>query len=317
MFTSSSWACDTCSLYHSLEQRVPKAETLHLSVSEQFTEYGKLQQGGSYVENTAHQRLSSSQTILAASYDLTDRFSLESSMPYINRRYTRLEGHDIERGTEAGIGDMTMLALYVPYRWMEQDSSFVAQIFGGLKIPTGKAGALAQESEEEAVVDEHADELHSLRHGAASESAVHGHDLALGSGSYDFPVGAALFYRQGRFFAEANTEYTIRTEGSYNYRYANDLLWRVGPAYYVYLNHDVSVAAKLNLSGQYKPKDTANGEKENDTSLNAVFWGPELNASIGDHFGTFLSYDLPWQIENSGFQAVASYRLRAGIRYRF
>ena len=317
----ASWACDSCSIYHSLEQRVPKAKTLHLSVTEQFTEYGKLQQGGTFVPNTFHQRLDSSQTIVSASYDFSDRLSLEGSLPYINRRYTTLDGHEVKRGTEAGIGDLTTLIMYVPYRSMEQDSSLVVQLFGGFKLPSGSASALESESEEEHV-DEHEEEAdehaHSLRHGDASEgSAIHGHDLALGSGSVDVPFGAAVFVREGRFYAEANTEYTIRTEGEYNYRYANELLWRVGPAYYVVLHRDLNIATKLNLSGQYKGKDKVNGENENDTGLNAVYWGPEIIATVGENFGTFLSYDMPLEIENSGLQAVMSYRLRGGIRYRF
>ncbi|MBN8550867.1 MAG: hypothetical protein J0M12_16250, partial [Deltaproteobacteria bacterium] len=80
---------------------------------------------------------------------------------------------------------------------------------------------------------------------------------------------------------------------------------------------DLNIATKLNVSGQYKGKDTSNGNKEDSTGLNAVFWGPEVNATIGDSFGTFVSYDIPLEIQNSGLQAVATYRIRGGIRYRF
>lgn len=320
LLSGPAWACDSCALYHSLEQRVPKDGTLHLSLTEQFTEYGKLQNNGSKVDNTAHQRLSSSHTIAAASYDLDDRLSFEAILPYINRRYTSAEGQDVTRGTVAGIGDLTLLGLYVPYRWMEQDSNFIVQLFGGLKVPTGDAGELspgehADEHEEEG--EEHEEHSHMLRHDGETHSAIHGHDLALGSGSWDFPIGAALFYRSGRFFAEAATEYLFRTKGSYDYHYGNELQWRTGPAYYVFLHHDTSVALKLNVGGQYKPKDTIDGENDDSTSINAVYWGPELNASIGENLGAFVAYDRPWEIENSGLQAVMSYRLRAGLRYRF
>ena len=61
------------------------------------------------------------------------------------------------------------------------------------------------------------------------ESGVHGHDLALGSGSFDGIVGTGIYTRWTRAFFNASMQYAIRTKGDFDYQYANDLTWFGGP----------------------------------------------------------------------------------------
>lgn len=309
-------ACDFCSLFSSLEQRQPKGDSFHIGLTEQFSEAGKLQDNGAKVANEMHQRLVSSQTFISAGYDFTDRLSLDLTLPYINRRFTRVEGESVAHGTEAGIGDITTSIGYLPYRSVEGAEIRILKLSAGVKLPTGDSDRLAEELSEE-----HMHENALLRHGDEEHemlSAVHGHDLALGSGSFDFPLGAAGLWQSGRAIFESEAEYVLRTPGDHSYRYANDLRWRVSPGYYAMMNHSSALALKVNLGGEYKPMDKGQGgEKQGDTSINTLWWGPEVSYTSSGALGVFAAYDIPLNIENSGVQAVMSYRLRVGMNYRF
>ena len=67
----------------------------------------------------------------------------------------------------------------------------------------------------------------------APESAIHGHDLTLGTGSYDGIFGAQASLRYKNFFAEANGQFTLRGDGAHDYHFANDVTWNAGPGYYL------------------------------------------------------------------------------------
>jgi hypothetical protein len=149
------------------------------------------------------------------------------------------------------------------------------------------------------------------------ESAVHGHDLTLGSGSYDGFVGTEIYTRLRRWFFAAGTQYAIRSTGDFDYRFANDLTWSGGPGYYLVFGEDLTVALQLDVSGESKGKDDFRGEKAEDTGLTAVFLGPRLSVSWKGKLSAEVSGALPVVIQNSALQAVADYRVQAGLVWRF
>jgi hypothetical protein len=315
-----AYSCDLCSIYNSLESQKNSKGSFQLGTAEQFTSYSRLQDGGEFVANDAHQKLSSSITQVFAGYSITDSVAAQLSLPYINRRFSRLAGDGIDHGTEAGIGDIPIIIRYTAYDYRQSNSAFSIQLLAGIKLPTGSSTRLKEEQSEGGSMTDPMPMLATLRHDGHmhdTASAVHGHDLALGSGSVDFPLGARVFAESGRFFASADIQYSIRNKGDYDYRYANDLLWNAGPAYYVVLHHDTTLAIRANLSGDYKGMDFGNGEKQTDTSTNSVFLGPQLLIATGNCIHGEIGFDLPIHIENSGLQAVTSNRIRAGLTYRF
>lgn len=85
-----------------------------------------------------------------------------------------------------------------------------------MKFPTGSSRRLKEEFNEVEIE-------------GAPLSGIHGHDLALGSGSYDAVLGAGVFTRYRSAFFQASVQYTVRTTGSYDYRYANDVSFDLGP----------------------------------------------------------------------------------------
>ena len=91
--------------------------------------------------------------------------------------------------------------------------------------------------------------------------------LALGSGSVDGIVGGHVFLSWDRFFLSQSAQYAIRTEGAFEYQYANDLTWQGGPGWFVYLDHDVSVALQGTVSGETKGNDTFEGETPTSSAI--------------------------------------------------
>lgn len=317
-------ACDLCSIYSAVDSSQPVAESFRFGLAEQFTSYGKVQKDGHYVENVGNQHMESSYSQIFGSYDLNERVAFQLNLPYINRRYKRIENGETDKGTEAGIGDLSLITKYIPYQYREDEKIFFIQLIGGIKMATGSSDRISEGMEQTHHEAEEMDDDHmSTRHSAHQHeeessipSAIHGHDLALGSGSYDFPVGANLYAQNGRFFTVGGLQYIFRTRGSYDYEYADDLSWDVGPGYYLLLGHEYTVALKANLSGEYKRKDNLDGINVEDSAFRSTFMGPELVFTAGNWNGE-LGWDIPLDINNSDFQAVADYRLRAAVSYRY
>src|SRR4029077_19331432 len=106
---------------------------------------------------------------------------------------------------------------FIAYEKESKHFNFTWTLLGGVKFPTGNASKLA-------VPDEDLPE------------GIGGHDLALGSGSYDGLVGTTLFGRWNRAMFSASVQYAIRSEGAFAHQYANDLTWFAGPGAFLALN---------------------------------------------------------------------------------
>jgi hypothetical protein len=175
---------------------------------------------------------------------------------------------------------------------------------GGVKLPTGSSARLAEE-------------LSEVEIPGAPESGIHGHDLALGSGSTDVLVGSGAFARWQRLFATANLQYSVRTKGDYDYRFANDLQWQFAPGVYLLLNERHSLALQLVASGEDKSTDTFQGAAAADTALTSVYLGPQFTYTWSDRLSAQVGVDLPVVLDNSALQAVPDYRVRAVVTWRF
>jgi hypothetical protein len=329
--TNSASACDLCAIYSSVDVQAAEPNSLKLSIAEQFTVFDKIQDTGAYAPNDDHQRMESSITQFVAEYDFNEKFGVQVVLPYINRSFRRFEGGARERGSESGVGDLTVLGKISPYNYRSGEVNVVWHLFAGIKLPTGDSDRLAEElseshhedagheevgHDEEMVSDHHSEFRHGdEEHGVAS--AIHGHDLALGSGSYDFPFGGSVLVVADKWLADADFSYTFRTGGDFGYRYDNDFMWRSGVGYYFLSSHTTTLYGKVSLSGEYKGKDEASGVRQDDTGIRSLFWGPSIGATFGDSLSAELGGEFPLDINNTGLQAVASYRIKAALTYRF
>lgn len=298
-------ACDLCSVYNAPLSHGIIVQGWHVSFAEQFTHFGTLQLDGSKVANSAHQWMDSSISQMAVGYHFTDRIGIQVNLPYIHRSYRRAEGENIEKGNESGSGDVSLSGNLVVWRRDGEKWSVVWNVLGGVKFPTGDASRLREELAEEVPGP---DEV---------ESGIHGHDLALGSGSYDGFVGTELLVRRSRWFMTFATQYAIRGRGDLGYRYANDLTWSGGPGAYLVFGEELTVGLQANLSGESKGRDHFRGGFAEDTSITTVFVGPRLNLSWLGKFSAEAGVGVPVHLENSALQSVPDYRVQGACSWRF
>ena len=302
-------ACDLCSVYSAMQARGEIDKGFTVGVAQQFTHYGTLQEDGHKIPNGLKQHFDSSISQLFAGYNFTDRFGVQVNLPIIHRSFLRADDSgEIERGTESGVGDVSLVSNFLAYRKATKKFTVAWTVHGGVKFPTGSSDRLQEE----------VDELTAppLPPGAP-QSGIHGHDLALGSGSMDGIVGTGLFARRQRLFFAANAQYAIRTKGDFDYRYADDLAWWGGPGVFLALNESYTVALQLNVSGETKGRDTFQGAKADDTGITSVFLGPQISVTWGERLSAELGADLPVSIDNTALQTVPDYRVRAAVNWRF
>ena len=321
----SSRACDLCGCF-TPQVTEPQVQTTHpgfyAGLSEQFTHFGTLQFEGDEVPNPTGQYLESSITQLFAGYEINERFALQINAPIIDREFKRPEGFRIDRGSETGAGDLSLLLRTVVFKYSshgsrtfdfsgknpvaiehEPDLTFSAVLLTGLKLPTGDSSRLEEE-------------FHEIEIPGAPPSGIHGHDLTLGTGSFDGILGEQNSLRFKNIFVETNLQFTLRGDGAHQYHFANDLVWSGGPGYYFVRNRDTIAGLEFELSGEYKDVDRFRDKHADDTGVTSVFVGPRIVLSRG-HWSAEASVELPALIENTALQAVPDYRLRAGFSFHF
>lgn len=274
-------------------------------MAEQYTHFGTLQLDGSEVANPAGQFLDSSVSQVFAGYNFNNRIGLQFNLPVIYRSFRRADGlGGVERGSEAGIGDVALLGNFIAYRKLTEDYSLTWNILGGIKFPSGSTDRLREEFDE-------------IVQPTGPPSGVHGHDLTLGSGSYDGVVGTSAEIRWRRGFATGAVQYAIRSTGDFDYRFANDLTWSGGQGYYLVMKEEFTLGLQAVVSGKYKGKDRFQGAAAEDTGLTAVYLGPQITLTWGDNFSAQAGVDFPVSIDNTGLQIVPDYRVRAAVTWHF
>jgi len=226
------------------------------------------------------------------------------NVPYIYRSFRRVEGGVVENGTESGLGDMALLARFIPLRVFEHDYSISLGVFGGVEFPTGDSDRLQEEVNEVGVP-------------GAPESGIHGNDLALGSGSFDGIVGMTAMGRWKQLLMTVDAQYFIRTRGDFGYRFGNELAISGGPGAYILFKEDMTLALQANFSYETKARDRVAGEKRDDGITTSWYAGPGIVFTSGEHFSATVNADLPLRIYNRSVQAVPDYRLRGGVTWAF
>jgi hypothetical protein len=325
-------ACDLCGCYTPQLEAMPGMEPsasrqwwngFYGAVAEQFTHFGTVLVDGHEVPNPTGQYENSSITQLVAGYTINDRFALQLNAPLIYREFKRPEGFAIDRGTVGGLGDMSILLKTVAFRYaspgrrtfefrdgknpvaVDQEPDFTASLvlLTGLKFPTGDSSRIKEE-------------FHEVNVPGAPESGIHGHDLTLGTGSYDGIFGQQISLRYRNFFADETIQFTLRGDGLHQYHFANDLSWDGGPGYYFIRNPQTIAGLQFVISGEHKDVDRFRGKPAEDTGITSVFVGPRAVASWR-RWSVELDVGLPVLIDNTALQVVPDYRLRAGISLQF
>lgn len=300
-----AFGCDLCAVYNVAAAHGELEKGFFAGVAEQFTHFGTLQEDGDEIRDRASQRLDSSITQVLGGYTFSQYAGLQFNVPVIYRSFRRPEHLDIDRGTESGVGDISLALNSSPFRWESMHATVAWTVLGGVKLPTGDTDRLREE-------------LHEHEHEeGVPESGIHGHDLALGSGSVDAIIGSGLFARWRRLFFNGSVQYAIRTEGDIDYRFANDLTWNGGPGVFALMSETHTLGLQFVVSGEDKGYDRFQGRRADDTAITSVFLGPQLNFTWTDQLSAQFGIDLPVLLDNSAVQIVPDWRARAALTWRF
>lgn len=291
---SRTTACDLCAVYAATEAQSGGGGGLYGGVAEQFTYYNTLQSGGHTVANDG-EYIDSLVSQVFLGYNVNDRFGVQFNLPVIYRAYGSDAGGNHGEG---GIGDASLIGNYLIYRKMDKDFAFNWTALGGIKFPTGSAEHLNPNEPD-------------------FSTGIGGHDLTMGSGSYDGLIGTGVFARWKRLFLTANMQYTIRSAGAFDYQIANDLSWNGGPGVYFMLGHKYTLAGQLVVSGETKGQDTVQGVPTDDTAETIIYLGPQINFTWSSRLSAQVGADLPVSIRSTGDQLLPNYRTHAALIWRF
>lgn len=308
--SAPAFACDLCSVYTAQLADGQGADGWFVGIAEQYTRYDQLRDEGHRIPDGG-QYLKSSVTQLLLGYGINDRWSVQANLPYIDRQFRRAEGEGFERGSETGIGDLSLSAQYLAWRHDDEDSTFTLRFLGGLKFGSGDSDRLKEELSEEHE-DEHDEDV-----AIGFPNGIHGHDLALGSGSTDVILGTSVFGRQGRWLYSGDAQYALRSKGDIDYEYGDDFQWSLGVGRYLSLQHGSTVALQAVLSGEDKKFDHLAGERADDTRQESVYLGPKLTATFGIRYSIDLRVDIPVSRDNSAIQISPGWRARAAFVTHF
>ena len=287
-------SCDLCSIYAATEAQGGSGRGFFGGIAEQYTYFNTFQVDGRDASNVGNQYINSSISQVFAGYNFSDPIGLQFNLPVIYREY----GYMAQRGSESGIGDVSLIGNFRLYEKQTKKFTFNWTALGGLKFPTGDSAQLNPNQEDFA-------------------PGIGGHDLALGSGSWDGLVGTGFFARWKRLFLTGAMQYAIRTEGDFGYQFANDWIWYGGPGVYLLLGNEYTLSLQAVVSGESKGQDTVDGVPTDDTAITAVYLGPQIYFTWSSKLSAQIGADLPVSLVTTGQQLVPNYRIRAALTLRF
>lgn len=292
----------------------PNGQGFYAGLAEQDTYFGHTQPRSvivnplSGIQSPYNQYVNTLTSEPFLGYNFNERIGVQLELPVIYREYQIVfPGNAITEflrihKSEYGMGDIRLRGNVALVKKDTPDSSFLWNATAGVKFPTGDSSALAN----------------FFTMPAALNTGITGADLALGSGSYDGLVGTDVLLRHDRFFLTAEAQYAIRSEGDFNYQFANDVSWYGGPGVYVLMKDDYSLSVQAIVSGDSKGKDTVGDNiKVSNTSETGVYLGPQINFTWRDQLVAQLGADIPVSIETDGVQIVPTYRIHASATWRF
>lgn len=293
-------ACDTCSVSTAFDARATRHHGLIVGVAEQLTRYGTIRDGDDDVGNPLDQRLDSSITNLVLGWQFDERWGVAAVVPYIDRQYRRAGHYRVQTGNEDGLGDVAVVGHVAVLRRQQGVDAAIVTLHAGVELPTGDSGRLEEEA-------------HAHSHQGYPDSAVHGHDLALGSGSVDVLFGASAYVQHRRFVGIGDAQYALRTEGDHGYTYGDSIDWRLMPGWLLLMRDDAALGLHLVIAGEHRADDETDAGHGHEAGLDAVYLGPALSGSWSGRLHGDAALQLPVHQRTDGPQLVADWRVVAAI----
>jgi hypothetical protein len=325
-----SWACELCAVYNASSARGESSSGFLVSVSEQFTAYRTTQFEGEEIDGFDRHYLDSSITHLVPSYNFSPRFGVSLNIPLVYNSFWRMEDRRVvdprgvtvisetEHGSEFNLGDVALIGRATVFARSEMEYGVLVNFLGGVKFPTGDSSRVADEVEQARIYESllggipHPDPLSHSR-----QTGVHRHMLAAGSGSYDGIFGVTVNTRWKRWFLNSQFQYYLRQPGEDGFEFGDEIIVAGGPGTYIALQDAWTLSLQLNAIYETEGRVRLLDRKSDSTGMTAWYLGPQISFTYTESFSAVAGVDVPLHITSNGLQNVPTYRVHAGLNYRF
>jgi len=295
LLVAKTEACETCAVYSPPELRkLLLGEHNDDAKLNWFTRYSKLDQriNGTREEPNMGEEIDSFINQLSLEYALTPKLKAQISVPYLHRDFKRLQDGALVSDDESGVGDISVLGKFKICETEKSDRSLIVTLLAGLKTPTGDSDRLGETDHHEESAGAHghgAEESaghgteeaaghgseESAGHGHSSaghaESAISGHDVALGSGSWDVFGGIKAEWASDNWLADLMAQYYLRTEGDFDYEFADDLYVSADVGRILVQKDEFAMSLRGGILGEFRDADEQNGVKIDHTKLDSWY----------------------------------------------
>ncbi len=324
---TSVLGCELCAIYSADSARGTSSSGFLVSISEQFTAYRVTQFEGEEIPFPDPDYLDNSITHIVPTYNFSPRFGLSLNIPVVYNSFERndvryfpppqLPVFETERGSESGLGDMALIGRAMLWQVDKMDYTVTLNLLAGVKFPTGDSSRIEDEVEQARLFRDFFQPGTSHDPLGHSQSALHEHMLAPGSGSYDGIFGITLNTRWKRWFFNSQFQYYLRTEGEEDFEFGDEILISGGPGRYLVVHDDWTLGLQFSAFYESEARDKVLGVKSNNTGMTAWYVGPQLAVTWGEHVAANAAADFPLAIANNGLQKVPEFRIHGGISFRF
>jgi hypothetical protein len=211
-----------------------------------------------------------------------------------------VEVHD-DRGSEVGIGDMSLLARYTFLTHHTLDSTLLLAGTIGVKLPTGDTDGRVDGGDE--FMDAH---------------------TQLGTGSTDLLLGASANLARGRFGVAANVLSGITGEGEVgdvDHSFGNWLNYDLTGRYRVWPGAvgagSNSVFLSLGANGELRGRETEDGVELDDSGGHTVYIAPGVQVNFAQNWVFEFSYQHAVYHDLNSVQLGEDYKVFGSLTYLF
>ncbi|WP_374173745.1 transporter [Flavobacterium tructae] len=217
---------------------------------------------------------------------VTEKVQISALVPY------HFHERQLTAGTEniAGLGDITVMALYTVFETQKDSTMFTHKISlgGGVKIPTGKFT-----------------EANNI--GSINQS------FQLGTGSWDFPLATEYVVKRKNLGLNTTLNYIFKTQNSKNYQYGDQFNY-AATFFYLFNTKSIQIVPQAGLAGELYQTNKQHNLNLPNTAGDILFGKFGLEAGK-DKFSIGVNAMLPITQNLSNGNMEANYRWSINLNY--
>ncbi|URC12766.1 MULTISPECIES: hypothetical protein [unclassified Flavobacterium] len=217
---------------------------------------------------------------------VTEKVQISVLVPY------HFHERQLTAGTEsiAGLGDITIMALYTVFETQKDSTIFTHKINlgGGVKIPTGKF-------------------TEANNAGSVNQS------FQLGTGSWDFPLATEYVVKRKNLGLNTTLNYIFKTQNNKNYQYGDQFNY-AATFFYLFNTKSIQIVPQAGLAGELYQTNKQHNLNLPNTAGDILFGKFGLEAGK-DKFSIGVNAMLPITQNLSNGNMEANYRWSINLNY--